>query len=167
MCIAERCINCKSKKHVAYDELIGEEGETVESGRFDHGSASWKRCRRTSGLRSGGRELSRCIRCNACRDVCPACYLRKMRVRQSTQSGVAQQGACRIALRKKCSILSARSMWLGAAQTAENVPGFARSISRCTCSTASLLRILTIFTANTRQEKRWAAVLPLVNYAVG
>ena len=33
--LAERCINCKSKKHVAYDELLGEEGEVLESCRFD------------------------------------------------------------------------------------------------------------------------------------
>ena len=33
--LAERCVNCKSKKHVAYDELIGEEGEVLDSARFD------------------------------------------------------------------------------------------------------------------------------------
>ena len=31
----ERCINCKSRKHVVYDELIGEEGEVLDSHRFD------------------------------------------------------------------------------------------------------------------------------------
>ena len=33
--LAERCVNCKSKKHVAYDELMGEEGEVQENNRFD------------------------------------------------------------------------------------------------------------------------------------
>ena len=33
--MAERCVNCKSKKHVAYDELIGEEGDVIDSARFD------------------------------------------------------------------------------------------------------------------------------------
>ena len=33
--LAERCVNCKSKKHVAYDELLGEEGEVIASDRFD------------------------------------------------------------------------------------------------------------------------------------
>ena len=28
--LAERCVNCKSKKHVAYDELMGEEGDVIE-----------------------------------------------------------------------------------------------------------------------------------------
>lgn len=70
--MAERCLVCKSKKHVAYDELIGEEGEEIPSDRFkkvaeleamtpDERFAFWRG------------ELSRCIRCNACRDVCPAC----------------------------------------------------------------------------------------------
>ena len=31
---AERCVNCKSKKHVAYDELIGEDGEVLDSNPF-------------------------------------------------------------------------------------------------------------------------------------
>ena len=33
--LLERCINCKSKKHVAYDELLGEEGDVIDSARFD------------------------------------------------------------------------------------------------------------------------------------
>lgn len=33
--LPDRCRNCKSKKHVAYDELLGEDGEVLENGRFD------------------------------------------------------------------------------------------------------------------------------------
>lgn len=33
--LLERCTNCKSKKHVVYDELIGEDGEVLDSHRFD------------------------------------------------------------------------------------------------------------------------------------
>lgn len=33
--LAERCLTCKSKKHVAFDELLGEDGEVLESTRFD------------------------------------------------------------------------------------------------------------------------------------
>ena len=33
--LQERCATCKSKKHVYYDELIGEEGEVVDGNRFD------------------------------------------------------------------------------------------------------------------------------------
>ena len=84
--LAERCLSCKSKKHVAYDELLGEEGEVLDSNRFsevekleamtpDERFAFWKG------------ELSRCIRCNACRDVCPACSCEKC-VFDNPKSGV-------------------------------------------------------------------------------
>ncbi len=84
--LAERCIHCKSKKHVAYDELLGETGEVLESARFnavakleamtpDERFAFWQN------------ELSRCIRCNACRDVCPACTCEKC-VFNNPESGV-------------------------------------------------------------------------------
>ena len=33
--MAERCLSCKSKKHVVYDELIGEDGDVIDSDRFD------------------------------------------------------------------------------------------------------------------------------------
>lgn len=70
--LSERCLNCKSGLHVTYDELIGEEGEVKESGRFDmvekiEAMTPEQRFEFWRG------ELSRCIRCNACRDVCPAC----------------------------------------------------------------------------------------------
>ncbi|MBQ8799194.1 MAG: 4Fe-4S dicluster domain-containing protein [Lachnospiraceae bacterium] len=84
--LAERCVNCKSKKHVAYDELLGEEGEVIDSNRFDEVEkleamtpderfAFWQN------------ELSRCIRCNACRDACPACTCEKC-VFDNPNSGV-------------------------------------------------------------------------------
>ena len=69
----DRCLTCKSKKHVVFDELIGEDGDVVEdSGRFDmvekiEAMTAEERFRFWRG------ELSRCIRCNACRNVCPAC----------------------------------------------------------------------------------------------
>ena len=33
--LPDRCLNCKSKKHVAYDELLGEDGVVLDSHRFD------------------------------------------------------------------------------------------------------------------------------------
>ena len=70
--LAERCVNCKSKKHVAYNELLGDEGEVLDSARFDE-------VEKIAAMTPDERfafwqgELSRCIRCNACRDACPAC----------------------------------------------------------------------------------------------
>ena len=89
---AERCLACKSKKHVAYDELIGEDGEVIEDcNRFDmvekleamtpdERFAFWRG------------ELSRCVRCNACRNVCPACTCEQC-VFDNPNSGVSQKAA--------------------------------------------------------------------------
>lgn len=74
--LSERCVNCKSRRHVAYDELLGDEGELLDSHRFDE-------VERLESMTPDERfafwqnELSRCIRCNACRDVCPACTCEK------------------------------------------------------------------------------------------
>lgn len=89
--MAERCLSCKSKKVVIYDELIGENGEVLDSNRFDEVEkleamtpderfAFWQN------------KLSKCIRCNACRNVCPACTCEKC-VFDNDNSGVAQKAA--------------------------------------------------------------------------
>ena len=91
-CLLERCQVCKSHKVVVYDEMLGENGEeNPESGRFDmvekleamtpdERFAFWRG------------ELSRCIRCNACRDVCPACTCEKC-VFDNPSSGVSNKAA--------------------------------------------------------------------------
>lgn len=84
--LAERCINCKSKKHVAYDELLGEEGEVLESNRFDE-VAKIEAMTSDERFAFWQSELSKCIRCNACRDVCPACTCEKC-VFNNPESGV-------------------------------------------------------------------------------
>ncbi len=84
--LAERCVSCKSKKHVAYDELLGDEGDVLESNRFDE-------VERLEAMTPDERfafwqnELSKCIRCNACRDACPACTCEKC-VFNNPDSGV-------------------------------------------------------------------------------
>ena len=76
---------------MAYDELLGEDGEVLDSTRFDEVEkleamtpderfAFWQN------------ELSRCIRCNACRDVCPACTCEKC-VFGNPASGVENKAA--------------------------------------------------------------------------
>ncbi len=89
--LPERCLSCKSKKHVAYDELLGEDGEVCESNRFDmveklEAMSSEERFNFWRG------ELSRCIRCNACRNVCPACTCERC-VFDNDNSGIAQKAA--------------------------------------------------------------------------
>ncbi len=72
----ERCHVCKGKEHVVYDELWGESSDTVDGDRF----AEVERIEAMSPEEKFAffqTELSKCIRCNACRNVCPACSCRK------------------------------------------------------------------------------------------
>ena len=89
--LAERCKNCKSKKHVAYDELLGDDGEVIDSARFDEVEKIEKMTPDERFAFWQG-ELSRCIRCNACRDVCPACTCEKC-VFDNPDSGVENKAA--------------------------------------------------------------------------
>lgn len=84
--LAERCQSCKSKKHVAYDELLGADGEVLDSTRFDE-VARLEKMTPDERYAFWQGELSRCIRCNACRDVCPACTCEKC-VFDNPNSGV-------------------------------------------------------------------------------
>lgn len=89
--LPNRCVNCKSKKHVAYDELLGEDGEVLDSARFDEVEKIEKMTPDERFAFWQG-ELSRCIRCNACRDVCPACTCEKC-VFDNPNSGVENKAA--------------------------------------------------------------------------
>lgn len=71
----ELCESCTGKKHVSCDELLGV-NENEEA------SPNTKRMEEVSKLEAmtseqrfefWRNELSRCIRCNACRNICPAC----------------------------------------------------------------------------------------------
>ncbi|MBQ8758139.1 MAG: 4Fe-4S dicluster domain-containing protein, partial [Clostridia bacterium] len=74
--LAERCVSCKSKKHVAYDELMGDEGDITDSARFDE-VAQLEAMTEDERFAFWQSQLSKCIRCNACRDICPACTCEK------------------------------------------------------------------------------------------
>ncbi len=90
--LAERCLVCKSKKLTVYDEIIGEDGDVIaDSGRFDM-------VEKLENMTAEERydfwrgELSRCIRCNACRNVWPACTCEQC-VFDNANSGIAQKAA--------------------------------------------------------------------------
>ncbi len=74
--VSVKCESCKSKKHMVYDELMGEEGDILQSNRFDM-------VEKLENMTAQERydfwreQLSKCIRCNACRNVCPACSCEK------------------------------------------------------------------------------------------
>ena len=89
--LLEKCASCKSKKHVAYDLLIGDEGDVLDSSRFDEVEKLEKMTPDERYAFWQG-ELSRCIRCNACRDVCPACTCEKC-VFDNPDSGMQNKAA--------------------------------------------------------------------------
>lgn len=85
----ERCHVCKGKEHVVFDEQLGESADTVDAERF----AEVERIEAMSPEEKFAYfqgELSKCIRCNACRNVCPACSCRKC-VFDSTKFDSAQK----------------------------------------------------------------------------
>ena len=72
------CLNCANKKPVSCDELIGVDAELeqVESGRLEE-VAKIEAMNAEERYDFWQKEFSRCIRCNACRNVCPACTCEK------------------------------------------------------------------------------------------
>jgi formate dehydrogenase subunit beta len=72
----ERCHVCKGKEHKIYDELLGQSHDTKDAERFAEVERieAMSPAERFAYFQS---ELSKCIRCNACRNVCPACSCRK------------------------------------------------------------------------------------------
>lgn len=89
--LLERCKTCKTKKLACYDEIIGPDGQPGDESRFDE-------VRKLDAMSPEERfefwrgELSRCIRCNACRNVCPACSCETC-VFDNPRSGVAGKAA--------------------------------------------------------------------------
>ncbi len=85
----ERCHVCKGKDHMIYDELLGESTDTKDADRFEE-------VRKIEAMSPEEKfayfqsELSKCIRCNACRNVCPGCSCRKC-VFDSTKFDSAQK----------------------------------------------------------------------------
>ena len=86
-----RCRGCKSKRLHDCDAIIGTQGEDLQTSRFaqvealeamtaEERFAFWRK------------ELSKCIRCNACRNVCPACSCETC-VFDNPDSGVQNKAA--------------------------------------------------------------------------
>ena len=85
----ERCHVCKGKEHMVYDELLGESVDTIDADRFAE-VAKIEAMSPEEKFAFFQSELSKCIRCNACRNVCPACSCRKC-VFDSTKFDSAQK----------------------------------------------------------------------------
>ncbi len=87
----DRCLSCKSREVMVFDEMIGENGEPTGVERFDmvEKLENMTPDERFAFWRS---ELSKCIRCNACRNACPACTCEKC-VFDNPNSGVENKAA--------------------------------------------------------------------------
>ena len=87
-----KCLSCKGGEPVVYDEIIGGEITPPEA------SDRFEQVRALEAMTPEERfdfwrgELSRCIRCNACRNVCPACSCESC-VFDNPNSGIAQKAA--------------------------------------------------------------------------
>jgi len=70
-----KCNACKSKEFAIYDEIIDSEESRKPTGIIDRmaGVADLEEMTAQERYDFWQGELSRCIRCNACRNVCPAC----------------------------------------------------------------------------------------------
>ena len=88
----ERCLSCKSTRHAVYDELLCEEGEDFTDERRFAGVEELERMTEEERYGFWRRELSKCIRCNACRNACPACTCENC-VFDNPDSGIQNKAA--------------------------------------------------------------------------
>ena len=95
------------------------------------------------------KELSKCIRCNACRNVCPACSCRKC-VFDSNKFDSAQKANADSFEEKMFHIIRAFHV-AGDVQTAENAAEYVPRGFPFICLTGSLSKISMNSTENTRR----------------
>ena len=75
--LVNKCETCKGKAHVIYDELISENEDEGPAGDRFEGVRALEAMTSEDRFAFWKAELSKCIRCNACRNACPACSCRK------------------------------------------------------------------------------------------
>lgn len=86
--LLEKCLSCKGKKFVIADEsIIVNEMVETKNDRFSEVS-KLEAMTADERFRFWQEQLSKCIRCNACRNVCPACSCLKC-VFDNPKSGVS------------------------------------------------------------------------------
>ncbi|MCL2565069.1 MAG: 4Fe-4S dicluster domain-containing protein [Defluviitaleaceae bacterium] len=75
--LLEKCQTCTKTAHMVFDELIGEELTVRQGDDPFEGVLNLEQMSSDERYGFWREELSKCIRCNACRNVCPACNCRK------------------------------------------------------------------------------------------
>ncbi|MFO7760193.1 MAG: coenzyme F420 hydrogenase/dehydrogenase beta subunit N-terminal domain-containing protein [Desulfobia sp.] len=68
------CYTCTHRNAVIYDEFIGEKGQETGGGNIDKVAAPWDRLEPGQRWEKFTSNFKDCIRCYACRNVCPLCY---------------------------------------------------------------------------------------------
>lgn len=89
--LLDKCLCCKGKTHIGVDEVIGESEETTVGDKFA-AVAALEAMTPEERFEFWRNELSKCIRCNACRNVCPACSCIKC-VFDNPKTGIATKAS--------------------------------------------------------------------------
>ena len=89
--LLDKCLCCKGKEHKGVDEVVGESRETSIGDKFEM-VAKLEAMTPDERFEFWRSELSKCIRCNACRNVCPACSCIKC-VFDNPKTGVQNKAA--------------------------------------------------------------------------
>lgn len=88
--LLEKCRSCKGKDFKVYDEIIGDVDEAFEPADRFAAVEMIENMSPAERFAFWQTQLSKCIRCNACRNVCPACSCNKC-VFDNPVSGVASK----------------------------------------------------------------------------
>jgi len=86
----ERCLVCTKTVHAAFDELIGEDAAPREKNDRFAGVGEIEAMEIAARYTFWQDHLARCIRCNACRNICPVCHCKKC-VFDNTKYDTAQR----------------------------------------------------------------------------
>ena len=68
------CFTCTHRNAVLHDEFVGEQGPQTGGGNIDKVAAPWEDLDADSRWAAFEATFKDCIRCYACRNVCPLCY---------------------------------------------------------------------------------------------
>jgi len=68
------CYTCTHRNAVIYDEFIGEQGKESGGGNIDKVAYPWSKLDPEQRWEKFQETFKDCIRCYACRNVCPLCY---------------------------------------------------------------------------------------------
>ena len=70
----DNCMTCMHRNPVLHDELAADPGEETGGGDLDAVAAPWEKLESAKRYEAFSRLVGQCVRCYACRDVCPLCY---------------------------------------------------------------------------------------------